>query len=85
MTNHNNANDARRGFLKSPNNMALIIFLTIASYFLLTEHLAHVIQSLPYALLLGCVLLHGFMHKGHGHGHNDHPDSGNDAQGDKNE
>jgi hypothetical protein len=39
-------------------------FLLIAAYFLLTEHRAHVVQFLPFALLLACPLLHLF----HGHG-----------------
>jgi hypothetical protein len=39
-------------------------FALIAGYFLLTEHRAHVVQFLPFALLLACPLLHMF----HGHG-----------------
>ena len=39
-------------------------FLLIAGYFLLTEHRAHVVQFLPFVLLLACPLLHMF----HGHG-----------------
>ena len=42
-------------------------FVLIAGYFLLTEHRAHVVQFLPYALLLACPLLHLF-HKHGGHG-----------------
>ena len=41
-----------------------IAFILIAAYFLITEHRAHVIQYLPFALLLACPLLHMF----HGHG-----------------
>lgn len=33
-------------------------FILIAGYFLLTEHRAHFIQYLPFALLLACPLLH---------------------------
>ena len=47
------------------NKLALIGFLAIAAYFLWTEHRAHVVQFLPYALLLLCPLLHLF-HGGHG-------------------
>ena len=39
-------------------------FVLIAGYFLLTEHRAHVVQFLPFVLLLACPLLHMF----HGHG-----------------
>jgi len=46
-------------------------FILIASYFLWTEHRAHVVQFLPLALLLACPLLHMF----HGHGgHGGHKD-----------
>jgi hypothetical protein len=48
----------------------LIVIGAIAGYFLLTEHLAHVVGALPYLLLLACPLMHVFMHHGHGgHGH----------------
>jgi len=44
-------------------------FVLIAGYFLLTEHRAHVVQFLPFVLLLACPLLHMF----HGHGgHGEH-------------
>ena len=39
-------------------------FVAIALYFLITEHRAHVVQLLPFVLLLACPLLHMF----HGHG-----------------
>ena len=46
-------------------------FALIAAYFLWAEHRAHVVQFLPYALLLACPLLHMF----HGHGgHGSHAD-----------
>ena len=41
----------------------------VAAYFLLTEHLAHVVGFLPFLLLLACPLMHIFMHGGHGHHH----------------
>lgn len=50
--------------------VVLLGFLAIAGYFLWTEHRAHFIAFLPYALLLLCPLMHVFMHHGHeGHGH----------------
>ena len=44
--------------------------IAVIVYFLLTEHLAHTIEYLPYVLLLACPFLHMFMH--HGHHHSDH-------------
>ena len=49
-------------------------FFLVAGYFLWTEHRAHVLQFLPFALLLACPLLHMFHgHGGHG-GHAGHKD-----------
>jgi hypothetical protein len=65
---------------RSRNRLVLIGFLAIAAYFLWTEHRAHVLQFLPYALLLLCPLLHLFHggHGGHEHGHDNH--GGGDAK-----
>ena len=49
-------------------------FILIGAYFLLTEHRAHMIQFLPFLLLLACPLLHMF------HGHGGH---GGDAEGEQ--
>ena len=49
--------------------------LGIIGYFLLTEHRAHVIQYLPYALLLACPFRHMFMHHGN---HESHPRDSNE-------
>ena len=54
-------------------------FMLIAGFFLIAEHRAHVIQYLPFLLLLACPLLHFFMHGSHGHGGgNGPPDKGED-------
>lgn len=42
-------------------------FLLVVGYFLLTEHLAHVMTALPYLLLAACPLMHFFHHGGHKH------------------
>ena len=66
-----------RGRLWSPTGLALLGFLAIAAFFLLTEHRAHFFGILPYLLLLACPLLHLFMHGkhgGHGGGDGDRPD-----------
>lgn len=46
--------------------LALVGFLAIAGFLMLTEHRAHVFGVVPYLLLLACPLLHFFMHRGHG-------------------
>jgi len=68
-------------FLRSRTGLVLLAFLAIAAFFLLTEHTAHVLGVLPYALLLLCPLLHVFMHHGH-EGHSGH-DEEQHLQGDK--
>ncbi len=57
---------ASRGLLSSRANIVLLGFLAIAGYFLVTEHWAHIVPFLPWALLLACPLMHLFMHGGHG-------------------
>ncbi len=47
---------------------ALLIFLAIAGYFLVTEHRAHLALAIPYLpwlLLLACLLLHLIVPHGH--------------------
>jgi hypothetical protein len=48
-----------------PFRLALIGFLAVAAFFLLTEHTAHTLGVLPYLFLLAC------LHHGHG-GHGGH-------------
>ena len=55
----------------SKTNVILLIFVVIAAFFLWTEHRAHLLGALPYLLLLGCVFMHFFMHRGHHHGGDD--------------
>ena len=74
---HYNSNG---GSWRSKNRLVLIGFLAVAAYFLWTEHRAHVVQLLPYGLLLLCPLLH-FFHGGHGGHGGDHRDrSGGDSR-----
>lgn len=64
------------GFWHSRYAVGLMVMGAVAGYFLVMEHLAHVVDALPYVLLLACPLMHLFMHHGHGdHGHrHDHKD-----------
>jgi len=60
-------------WLRSRTGLAMLGFLVVIAFFLLTEHTAHVFGFLPYALLLLCPLLHLLMHGGHGN-HSGHSD-----------
>lgn len=56
----------RSGWCPSRTTLALLAFVAIAGFFLLTEHTAHVFGALPFLLILACPLMHLFMHGGHG-------------------
>ena len=56
-----------RSFWGTPKGFAAIGLIAIVGYFLFVEHRQHVIDALPYLLLGACLLMHGFMHGGHGH------------------
>lgn len=53
---------------KSPAGLLLAAAATVAAFYLITEHQAHLYGLLPYLALLVCPLMHLFMHRGH-HGH----------------
>lgn len=46
----------------------------VGAYFLLTRHFDHVLQAVPFLLLLACPLMHVFGHRRHG-GHQHHHDA----------
>ena len=69
-------------FWRSRYGIGLLVFGAIAAYFLLTEHLAHVVGVLPLLLLLACPLMHVFMHHGHGGTHGSHHHGGNGTNSD---
>jgi hypothetical protein len=58
------------GFILSWKGVVTILALAAVSYYLLTEHRAHLAVALPYLILLACPLMHIFGH-GHGHSHGD--------------
>ncbi|MBZ0280381.1 MAG: DUF2933 domain-containing protein [Anaerolineae bacterium] len=55
-----------KGWLRSTKGQITLMLLAIAAVYLIAEHTSHILQVLPYALLLLCPLLHLFMHGGQG-------------------
>jgi len=53
---------------RSPLGIFMLAAGAIGIYYLLTSHLTHVAQAIPYLVLLACPLMHMF----HGHGGHDH-------------
>ena len=50
-----------------------IAFALVGGYYLITEHRAHLLDYLPFILLMACPLIHLFHGRGHGHeGHAPH-------------
>lgn len=64
--------------VRSRTKVALIGFLLIAGVYLATEHTAHLFSALPFLLLSACLLMHVFMHGGHGT-HGDHTGHGGES------
>ena len=58
------------GLLRSPLGMALCVVLAGVGLALAFEHRVHLAASLPLlAPLAICLVMHVFMHRGHGGGH----------------
>ncbi len=70
-----------RQFLFSKSGLAMLGFLAVGGYFLWTEHQAHTIAALPWLLIGGCLVMHLFMHGGHG-GNGGHGGGADDGSGD---
>ncbi len=66
--NHEHSSDTGSGW-RSRTGWVFLAFLAIAGFFLFTEHRAHALGLLPFALLLLCPLLHLFGHRHGGHDH----------------
>ena len=69
-------NQTKKSWWQNRSNQALVVFVAIGGYFLWIEHQAHVIAALPWLLVGGCLVMHLFMHGGHGHGGGKHRDDG---------
>lgn len=56
---------------RAPAGVFMLIAGLVGVYYLLTEHLTHVTQAIPYLFLLACPLMHilGHHHSGHHHHH----------------
>ncbi len=63
---HSQHDSEPSGFWGSRYSIGLIVMGAIAAYFLLSEHRAHFFEALPLLLILACVGMHVFMHRGHG-------------------
>ena len=70
-------NTRRRGPARSIFLAACWGLAAVAAAYVLVAHKAHVIEYLPFALLLACPLMHIFMHGRHGH----HQQSARDSSG----
>jgi hypothetical protein len=55
---------------RSPLGIFMLVAGAVGIYYLLTEHLTHVTQAIPYLFLLACPVMHFF----HGHGRHGHHD-----------
>ena len=61
-----NGSSRRRSWLRSPPVIALPVAGGLGAITLTLQHPVHTLQSLPFLLLVLCLLLHPLMHGGHG-------------------
>ncbi len=54
---------------RSPLGLFMLAAGAVGLYYLLTEHLTHLGQALPYLVLLACPLMHLLHRHGHRGGH----------------
>ncbi len=64
-------NRPRKPYWSTPSGIALLVFGAIGAYLLIAEHRVHALGFAPYLILLACLVMHFFMHRGHG-GHGAH-------------
>ena len=63
---HQPTANSRPPFWRSRHGVAFLVVAAVAAYFLFKEHTAHVAGYLPFLLLAACLLMHLFLHGGHG-------------------
>ena len=68
MLEHEQDGSGKRRWPSFDSRWILLGFLAVGAFFLFTEHRAHLLGFLTYAILLACPL----MHMMHGHGHGSH-------------
>ncbi len=66
MHQHGSSNQPQQNRFSLPIKIVMYATIGIIAYFLVTEHRAHLAGFLPYSLLFLCLLMHFFMHGGHG-------------------
>lgn len=68
MSEHDNHGPQGGGFWRSRTGVALLAFLAIAALLLAYEHRVHLFAggAGTVLLLVGCIVVHLFMHGGHG-------------------
>ena len=57
-----------------------LVFAAVGAYYLFTEHRPHLLDYLPYVLLMACPLMHLFHGHGHGHRHEPREEKGREAR-----
>lgn len=67
--NHSNGHQPFYKSIPASGWVAIAAVLGAATYYLLAYHKKHALDVLPYLLVIVMILMHGFMHGGHG-GHN---------------
>lgn len=65
---HHPGSSPEQSFWRSRTGIAFLVFGVVVAAHLLFEHTTHVIQWLPFGILLLCPLMHTFMHGGHAAG-----------------
>ncbi|MFT3858594.1 MAG: DUF2933 domain-containing protein [Aquabacterium sp.] len=65
---------------RSPAGIFMLVAGAVGIYYLLTEHLTHVTQAIPYLFLLACPLMHLFGHHHGGHEGHHHGDNHRDKR-----
>ncbi len=63
-----------RDLLTSPLGLGALLVAGVGGYYLWNNHQEHVLAVLPYSAVGLCLVMHLFMHGGHGGNRNSHQD-----------